>query len=120
MARLPDACPDRDCPPEGARPCNGMVFRLAKAAPPEADDFLTAAEQGKHRRADACLRCGLSVFVSRDAAEHLRDLYPKLGTFIARAHLDEGRGKLEQTNRPPHHTWWPNEEVPRHQGFEVK
>jgi len=118
-----NACPD-GCPPEDAIDANGDFFRLAHSNPPESADFQTCAELGFRPNDDQCLRCGLSIFSSMKGATSLYRYLMKrhkgairLGRFIARLELVPTDGKVKQTRRPPHHTWWMYEDTDREATF---
>jgi hypothetical protein len=98
---------------------DGRIWRLVDHDPPTNADFRTHMELGKAPNADACLRCGLSVQPTEEDARHLLELQPRLGKFVAFADLDPQRGVIKQTLKAPHHTWWPDERAPRHDGFRV-
>jgi hypothetical protein len=105
---LPDDWP-KGCPPDDAEPAAGEVFRLVRSDPHTQGVFRTHHETGKLPKAPPCIRCGLSVFRSRQDAEHQYRAYPKLGRFIARASLPSTHGvtKLTEGRQPSHTTWWP-------------
>src|SRR5206468_1858298 len=100
---------------------SGQVFRLVKSNPHAAADFLSHHELGTLPHAPACLRCGLSLFRSRQDAEHQHRAYPKLGGFVAIGILAAAHGvvKLTQSRQPSHTTWWPYESVDRQSVFTV-
>lgn len=65
--------------PEGCPPADGnegeqVLFRLTKAATPQARDFLSKWELGSPEdfTGQECLACGLSVLVSLDDAKALQ------------------------------------------------
>jgi|ERR1043165_2887373 hypothetical protein len=102
---FPDNWPE-DCPPEDADAADGQVFRLVKSNPHTASDFLSHHELGTLPKAPPCLRCGLSLFRTREDAEHQHRAYPKLGKFIATGMLkaEHGKAKLTQGRQPTHTT----------------
>jgi len=106
------------CPPDDAEDAHGEVFRVVKTDPPAAADFLSYHEMGI-TRGDPIRRCGLSVFRVRADAEHASRAFPNLGNVIARAVLAPEHGKVKQTGRPSHTTWWPAEGVDRAALFTV-
>jgi hypothetical protein len=112
--KFPDDWP-AGCPPADAGAADGDAYRLVRNDPPTADDFLTHHETGKLPNASPCLRCGLSVFRSRDDAEHQHRAYPRLGRFIARGTFQarDGVTLLTRGRQPTHTTWWPYEGVDR-------
>lgn len=112
-------CP-AGCPHDDAVDANGDFFRLAHANPPSAADYKTYAELGIFPDRDKCLRCGLSVFSKAKGAESLYQYMMRrhkgavdLGKYVARLELCPADGKVKQTNRPPHHTWWMYDDTDR-------
>jgi hypothetical protein len=81
----------------------------------------THHETGRLPKADACQRCGLSVFRLLRDAVHQRRLLPKLGAHIARATLlpEHGVAKLTRGQQPTHTTWWTYVGVARAELFAV-
>ncbi|MDB4963394.1 MAG: hypothetical protein JWP01_3393 [Myxococcales bacterium] len=108
-----------DCPPTDALDCELEVYYVVKVSPCEATDFQTHAERNSQRNADPCNRCGLSVWKDEADARYQAGKHPRLGNMIARGRLQAEHGKLKQTYRPSHHTWWPADDVERHSIFEV-
>ena len=102
-----------ECPPADAREISGAetVYRLVKNNPPIAGDFISRREQqpsAYFRNISECIVRGLSVF------SHIEDiegtlLLPKFrkSHFLCRVKLSGGAGKIKQTFKPSHHTWWP-------------
>jgi hypothetical protein len=68
------------CPPAGARPPSGKVFRIVTSDPPTASDFLTAYEAGKFKKACPCRR-RVSVLGDIADAIHQRELFPWQGEY---------------------------------------
>lgn len=109
------------CPPQDTAVCEGVWFRLVHSNPPAESDFRTYFEQDKRPEANPCLRCGLSCFSSREAAEALMERFPKIGEFVAHGELSSTEGVVQQTgNDEAHHTWWPARGISRHAFFEVE
>ena len=118
---FPSAWP-QGCPPENAEAASGELFRVAKTNPPSAEDFKSHEELGKKSTGPQCLRVGLSLFQTIDDAEHLTQLFPKLGRYVLRGQLQPHHGvtKLTPSNRyPTHTTWWPYEGVNRAEPFSL-
>jgi hypothetical protein len=84
----------------------GEFYRIVAQDPLAEQDFQTSQEAGTFLNRSPCLRCGLSVYRDLLDAMHTRRKYPRLGTRIARGHLENNHGKVQQTFRPSHHTWW--------------
>lgn len=101
------------CPPVDAREVTGeeSVFRLVRSNPPNASDFQSQRQKrpsASFSGVDECTTRGLSVYGSiADAKENL--LLPKFrnGHFLCRLKLASGAGRIKQTFKPSHHTWWP-------------
>lgn len=104
---LPDGCPP-DTAEEIVQPRD--VFRLVCTDPPTEEDFKSQREENPDRTfpgIDECQARGLSVHTERRDSEKASKL-PKLrGRLICRLQLGLGAGKILQTGRPSHHTWWP-------------
>lgn len=120
VLKFPDDWP-AGCPPTDAVDAAGDVYRLVRSDPPTDRDLASHWETGQLPRADACLRCGLSVFRGEEEARHQRKLFPKLGGFIAGAtlHADHGKTKLTKGQQPTHTTWWAYDGVNRAGLFSV-
>jgi len=114
MPQYPQNWPG-DCPPPAAEPASGIYYRAAKANPPDSDEFKTYAELGRLPNADLCKRSGLSVFRTREDADHQTRLFPKHGTLIFQGELTAEHGKTQATKGtlPSHTTWWPCEGLDR-------
>src|SRR5438094_219145 len=95
----PSDWPD-GCPPKDAIPASGTVFRVVKTKPARTEDFRTQCELGQYPDANPCLRRGLSVLDTKEAAYHQRFLFPKLGRFIAFGDLHPAHGATKQSGRP--------------------
>ena len=100
-----------DCPPEEAEEITTVrdVLRLTKTNPATLDDFWSqrAEKPDVVFSVTECQARGLSVFADRGDSERARKL-PKLrGRLICRVQLETGAGRLQQTGKPSHHTWWP-------------
>ena len=101
-----------DCPPETSKEIVHVryVFRLVRTTTPTDCDFRSQRAENPDRIFCGVPECrvrGLSVFAEHiDAERALR--FPALrGRSIYRVLLREGAGRLQQTGRPSHHTWWP-------------
>ena len=102
---LPDGCPP-DTAEEIIQPRD--VFRLVRTNPPTEDDFKSQrAEKPGHTFPDECKARGLSVYTKRRDSERLLKLPKFRGQLICRLRLGSGAGKIQQTGRRSHHTWWP-------------
>jgi hypothetical protein len=100
------------CPPEAAGEITveREVYRVVKSIPAADDDFRSQ----RAKRPDAvfkdvseCLARGLSVFGERGDGEKALKLPGLRGGMLATVRLTAGAGRIQQTFRPSHHTWWP-------------
>jgi hypothetical protein len=98
------------CPPDEATNASDTLFRLVATNPPTEADFLSYYDEDPVKHQHNCRARGLSVFTQLGDAARLVKRVTALGrefNFVASATINEG--KLMQTGRPSHHTWW----VPR-------
>jgi hypothetical protein len=58
-------------------------------------------------RVDECLARGLSVWMTQSGAENAKRLPRLRRMLICRVELIVGAGKVMQTFKPEHRTWWP-------------
>lgn len=102
---LPQGCP----PPEAAEiTAEQTVFRLVRTAPPTAADFRSQrAEHPQHPYSNECIARGLSVHTVRRDSEIAAKLPALKGRRICAVRLRPGAGRILQTFKPSHHTWWP-------------
>ena len=103
---LPEGCPPAAAD-EIAAPRE--VFRLVRNNPPTVDDFKSqrAEKPAAVFQLSECQARGLSVFAERRDSERALKLPTLRGRLICRLRLDAGAGRIQQTGRPSHHTWWP-------------
>lgn len=103
---LPEGCPP-DTAEEIAAPRE--VFRLVRNSPPTLEDFRSqrAEKPDATFQVTECQARGLSVFAGRRDSERALKLPTLRGRLICRLRLDAGSGRIQQTGRPSHHTWWP-------------
>jgi hypothetical protein len=103
---LPDGCPPED---SDIVLTERVVFRIVKTNPPTEDDFRSQRAERPRAEffADECVARGLSVHTDEvDSLELLK--LPRLrGRMICQVTLLSGAGRIKQTGRPSHHTWWP-------------
>lgn len=100
------------CPPDTAKEIDHPrdVFRLVRTDPPTARDFRSQRAEKPDRifpGIDECQARGLSVHAERRDSERALRLPALRGRLICRLRLGAGAGKIQQTGRPSHHTWWP-------------
>ena len=103
---LPDGCPP-DAAEEIAE--SREVFRLVRGNPPTLDDFRSQRAEKPNAvfQVSECQARGLSVFAERRDSERALKLPTLRGRLICRLRLEPGAGRIQQTGRPSHHTWWP-------------
>ena len=120
MTAFPTYFPEQ-CPPADVEPASGVVYRLVKNAPVTEEDFKTHHETSRCKKADPCMRMGLSVLRELKDAVHQRKVLPVLGKYISKASLKSHHGltKLTGGQRPSHTTWWPYVDVQRAEPFEL-
>ena len=106
--KWPDFFPD-DCPDEDAQLTSGEVFRVIRRKKIIPNDFKPHRETQRHRdfNQPECIVCGLSVFRNLADIKHLRRRIPAMRKkLIAKGLLNHNLGKIKQTLRPNHYTWW--------------
>lgn len=100
-----------ECPPDGAEEIAAPreVFRLVRNSPPTVGDFLSqrAEKPDAVFQVSECQARGLSVFAERRDSERALKLPTLRGRLICRLRLEAGAGRIQQTGRRSHHTWWP-------------
>jgi len=100
-----------DCPPEAAEEIalTRDVFRLVRTSSPVLDDFRSQRAEKPQAVFDVseCLARGLSVFAVRQDSEKALKLPMLRSRLICRVRLESGAGRIQQTGRRSHHTWWP-------------
>lgn len=99
------------CPPDAAEEIVSQrhVFRLVRGNPATLDDFRSqrAEKPGAIFSVSECQARGLSVFADRRDSERALKLPNLRGRQVCRLRLEVGAGRVQQTGRPSHHTWWP-------------
>lgn len=100
------------CPPDEAEEINQprVVFRLARTLPPSEDDFMSQRAEKPERSFSGVSECkarGLSVHADRADSERAAKLPALRGRHVCRLLLSAGAGRILQTGKPSHHTWWP-------------
>jgi hypothetical protein len=103
---LPDHCPPVEAQEVATE---AYVFRLVRASPATDEDFMSqrAMKPNATFRVDECIARGLSVWMTQVEAANARRLPTLRRTRVCRVRLDIGAGKLMQTFKPDHRTWWP-------------
>lgn len=108
-----------NCPLPTAAPCDCVVYRGCASSALQESDFKTHAELGLAKTAkgdQACTRFGLSVFPSKAHCEHMLEVFPQNGNYVAEGKLATNHGQIADTPSkrfPAHKTWWPFEGVQR-------
>ena len=108
----------RETLPEGCPPdvsvdiaLETYVFRLVKTSPATLDDFRSQRAEkpaAVFKGVTECHACGLSVFKERQDAVQKVLLLPRFrGFHVYSVRLAAGAGRIQQTFKPSHHTWWP-------------
>jgi hypothetical protein len=112
-----------NCPPQDAVDANITVYRTVKTTPPTEVDFLSYHELGKKvPEGKKCQACGISVWPTKEAAAHQRQVFEWQNPHIAEAKLAPEHGKVKDTPSrrfPEHVTWWCYAAVTRSQLFTV-
>ena len=88
-----------------------LVFRLVRYDPPRGCDFKSqrAEKPSNVFNVSECRARGLSVSTRAEEAELLLKLPTMRGRLVCEVKLDKGAGKIQQTGKPTHYTWWPFE-----------
>lgn len=108
------------CPPEDATARTQSAYRLVKSDPPTQDDLLTHQELGLAPKANPCRRASISIFQSREQANHRLEMSPHLGSHIAFAELNAGHGQISRAQpQSGHMDWWPYQGMRRPEDFKV-
>lgn len=80
-------------------------YRVAKTDPPTRDDFLTWVEKGNRMpdratEKERLSRTSVSVYLTAEAAEAQRAIFPKLGDYVVPLDVPEG-GKISWVQTGP-------------------
>jgi hypothetical protein len=99
------------CPPDTASDVRGELFRFVTHKPPDASDFVSHYSLGKKfDKGKLCQACGLSVLLTEaDVKECLKTSPFFRKKYIARGRVAPEWGKIAQTGKGAHHTWWVTE-----------
>jgi hypothetical protein len=100
------------CPPDAAEEITveREVFRVVRTDPPTEDDFRSQRAlkpEAVFHGVTECQARGVSVFSDRRDGEKLLKLPRMRGGLLAPVRLTPGAGRIQQTFKPSHHTWWP-------------
>lgn len=100
------------CPPNEADEIHSPrdVFRAVRQSPPDLRDFRSQRAERPTQDFSGVTECqarGVSVFARRQDCENLLRLPRMKNRLIARVRLEDGAGRIQQTFRESHHTWWP-------------
>jgi hypothetical protein len=111
-----------NCPPIESRQGPQDFYRIAKAFPPDPNEFQSAFERGVFKNGCPCRRRGLSVLQDLDDALHGVDANPGLGSVILKGTVGPEHGKFIETpaSLPSHVTWWPASGIDPHIVFSEK
>lgn len=112
------------CPPVGTSTKEIIAFRLVSSDALQANDFLTAFETGTFKEGDACQRCSVSIFQTRESCIQLQQRVPRhRDKLIARGLLPETAGARMPTPskaNSDHWSWWPLKDQKREMFFQVE
>jgi len=100
-----------DCPPDDAEEITAeiTVFRLVRGNPPRDGDFRSQRAEKPRAifKVTECRARGLSVFAMLEDARNLCKLQRMRNKRICRVQLNFGAGRIQQTGKQSHYTWWP-------------
>ena len=115
-----------DCPPIAAQEiiAERVVFRLAQTNPATLDDFRSQRSINPSAKfsVSECHASGLSVHADRRDSEQTKKLPKFKHCIVCSVRLEAGAGRIQQTFKPSHHTWWPfaGFDILAHCGSEAK
>jgi len=105
----PSFYPD-SCPPTGATPAEGVVLRLVRNDPPNADDFLPwSVENGRVDKSKPCESCAVSVYEKLDDIRKMQRRVPgQRPKPVAEGELKPEMGVTKPTGKKKrtHRSWW--------------
>ena len=105
-----DELPEK-CPPDGAYEITAetMVYRIVRENPPTSRDFRSQRQEQPNASfsVDECLVRGISVWANEASAAQRLRLPNFRDAMVCRVKLTAGAGKIMQTFKPEHRTWWP-------------
>jgi hypothetical protein len=102
-----------NCPPGNAEAKDATFFRACDNDPPTEEDFTSHVQsrlprKRKKAKPDICEHWGLSGWISHEDAVHAQQIFDWLKSkYIFRANIQSSEGRVMQTGKPPHHTFWP-------------
>jgi hypothetical protein len=102
------------CPGDAADEIDAVLFRACDTIPPTVEDVTSHAHstlprKRKKAKIEECNSWGLSCWRSMDDVRKDMALFHK---WLPKKHVHQfsvskSDGRLEQTGRPTHHTYWP-------------
>jgi hypothetical protein len=104
-----------NCPPAGAEPASGTVYRLVRNDPAQPEDFKTPFEENPRRfnNKPSIKNCGLSVHTDMQDSEQLKTVMKMVPRFkdtqIAEGELNPTLGMIQHTPSSEyrsHRSWW--------------
>ena len=98
-----DNCPPATCQYDATQ-LPEFIYRFVSNKPPTEEDFLTAFEQNKKRRANPCVRKALSVFLNKEDHEHALKVFRRRPLYLVT--LKSPSGIIKNTFNPHHYSWW--------------
>ncbi len=100
------------CPPDEAEEIRVAtdIFRVVWNSPVKAEDFHSCQTLRPMTNfgTNSCIARGLSVLRSKTACADMLKLPKFQKGYICRIRLNPGDGRIQQTGRARHHTWWPH------------
>lgn len=104
---LPD-----NCPPSDSTEITELltVFRIVKTKPATENDFCSFRAlhpDASMPNVPECQLRGLSVHTDKQDSEKILKLPRFKKSLVCAINLNSGAGRIKQTNKPSHHTWWP-------------
>lgn len=102
----------KGCPPEAAEEISEpqRVFRLVRTSPPTERDFRSQRAEKPTQQFPGISECrarGLSVYTRQEDGSRALKLPSLRGRLLCSVQLSAGAGRIQQTGKRSHHTWWP-------------
>ena len=99
------------CPPEDAKECNGIYFRIANGNPATSEDFFSQRKLRpdkvfKGAGIDECIIKSISLFSNRREIEKRMKLPKFKKAVIAEVKLEPKDGMMKKTFGFAHYSWW--------------
>ncbi len=99
------------CPPNDAKDCEGVFYRVSHGNPAESSDFFSQRQLApdktfKGEGVDECIARAVSLFADLGDAKNLLKLPKFKHANIAIVQLRKQDGKMKKTFRNSHYSWW--------------